>query len=164
MAFDSFLSRFPDVRASVTMRRNWVDRTRVRAWCSIDHYLGKELIDNLTVLRFSNLLFQPLWSRQYIRNVQFIFSEPFGTQGRGGYFDQYGIIRDIMQNHLLQVLTLFAMESPVSLDAEHVRDEKVKVLKSMRLPSMDQVRTQHSVFWRRRICTAAAFASGANVF
>lgn len=136
----------------------------MRAWCSIDHYLGKELIDNLTVLRFSNLLFQPLWSRQYIRNVQFIFSEPFGTQGRGGYFDQYGIIRDIMQNHLLQVLTLFAMESPVSLDAEHVRDEKVKVLKSMRLPSMDQVRTQHSVFWRRRICTAAAFASGANVF
>ena len=100
----------------------------------IDHYLGKELIDNLTVLRFSNLLFQPLWSRQYINNVQIIFSEPFGTEGRGGYFDQYGIIRDIMQNHLLQVLTLFAMEPPISLDAEDIRNEKVKVLKSMRIP------------------------------
>jgi glucose-6-phosphate 1-dehydrogenase len=106
------------------------------------------------VLRFSNLLFQPLWSRQYIRNVQFIFSEPFGTQGRGGYFDQYGIIRDIMQNHLLQVLTLFAMESPVSLDAEHVRDEKVKVLKSMRLPSIDQVCTRTTAV---ALTVAAAF-------
>jgi hypothetical protein len=59
----------------------------------IDHYLGKELIDNLTVLRFSNLMFQPLWDRKYIKNVQIVFSEPFGTEGRGGYFDQYGIIR-----------------------------------------------------------------------
>ena len=63
----------------------------------IDHYLGKELIENLTVLRFSNLVFQPLWNRQFIRNVQIIFSENFGTEGRGGYFDNYGIIRDIMQ-------------------------------------------------------------------
>lgn len=100
----------------------------------IDHYLGKELIDNLTVLRFSNLLFQPIWSRQYIENVQIIFSEPFGTEGRGGYFDQYGIIRDIMQNHLLQILTLFAMEPPIDLHAENVRNEKVKVLNSMRKP------------------------------
>lgn len=105
----------------------------------IDHYLGKELIDNLAVLRFSNLLFQPLWSRQYINNVQIIFSEPFGTEGRGGYFDQYGIIRDIMQNHLLQILTLFAMESPISLDAEDIRNEKVKVLKSMRLPVLEDL-------------------------
>jgi glucose-6-phosphate 1-dehydrogenase len=100
----------------------------------IDHYLGKELIDNLTVMRFSNLLFQPIWSRQYIENVQIIFSEPFGTEGRGGYFDQYGIIRDIMQNHLLQIMTLFAMEPPVDLHAENVRNEKVKVLNSMRKP------------------------------
>uniref|UniRef100_A0A7S0REG9 Glucose-6-phosphate 1-dehydrogenase n=1 Tax=Pyramimonas obovata TaxID=1411642 RepID=A0A7S0REG9_9CHLO len=105
----------------------------------IDHYLGKELIDNLAVLRFSNLLFQPLWSRQYIRNVQITFSEPFGTEGRGGYFDQYGIIRDIMQNHLLQVLALFAMEPPVSLNAEDIRNEKVKVLRSMRVPTLDDL-------------------------
>lgn len=98
----------------------------------IDHYLGKELVENLSVLRFSNLVFEPLWSRNYIRNVQLIFSEDFGTEGRGGYFDHYGIIRDIMQNHLLQILALFAMETPVSLDAEDVRNEKVKVLRSMR--------------------------------
>ncbi|KAJ7554574.1 hypothetical protein O6H91_06G146200 [Diphasiastrum complanatum] len=98
----------------------------------IDHYLGKELVENLSVLRFSNLVFEPLWSRQYIRNVQLIFSEDFGTEGRGGYFDSYGIIRDIMQNHLLQILALFAMEPPISLDAEDIRNEKVKVLRSMR--------------------------------
>ncbi|XP_050384490.1 glucose-6-phosphate 1-dehydrogenase, chloroplastic-like [Argentina anserina] len=98
----------------------------------IDHYLGKELVENLSVLRFSNLVFEPVWSRNYIRNVQLIFSEDFGTEGRGGYFDKYGIIRDIMQNHLLQILALFAMETPVSLDAEDIRNEKVKVLRSMR--------------------------------
>ncbi|KAI3769550.1 hypothetical protein L6452_00658 [Arctium lappa] len=105
----------------------------------IDHYLGKELVENLSVLRFSNLVFEPLWSRNYIRNVQFIFSEDFGTEGRGGYFDNYGIIRDIMQNHLLQILALFAMETPVSLDAEDIRNEKVKVLRSMRRLRLEDV-------------------------
>ncbi|OAY34267.1 hypothetical protein MANES_12G007900v8 [Manihot esculenta] len=105
----------------------------------IDHYLGKELVENLSVLRFSNLIFEPLWSRQYIRNVQLIFSEDFGTEGRGGYFDNYGIIRDIMQNHLLQILALFAMETPVSLDAEDIRNEKVKVLRSMRPIRLEDV-------------------------
>ncbi|KAE8676318.1 Glucose-6-phosphate 1-dehydrogenase [Hibiscus syriacus] len=105
----------------------------------IDHYLGKELVENLSVLRFSNLVFEPLWSRNYIRNVQFIFSEDFGTEGRGGYFDNYGIIRDIMQNHLLQILALFAMETPVSLDAEDIRNEKVKVLRSMKPLELEDV-------------------------
>uniref|UniRef100_A0A0C9RLX4 Glucose-6-phosphate 1-dehydrogenase n=2 Tax=Spermatophyta TaxID=58024 RepID=A0A0C9RLX4_9CONI len=105
----------------------------------IDHYLGKELVENLSVLRFSNLVFEPLWSRQYIRNVQLNFSEDFGTEGRGGYFDSYGIIRDIMQNHLLQILALFAMETPVSLDAEDIRNEKVKVLRSMRPLQLENV-------------------------
>ena len=67
----------------------------------------------MQVLRFANLVFEPLWSRNYIRNVQVIFSEDFGTEGRGGYFDQYGIIRDVIQNHLLQIVSLFAMEAPV---------------------------------------------------
>uniref|UniRef100_A0A7S3VJR9 Glucose-6-phosphate 1-dehydrogenase n=1 Tax=Dunaliella tertiolecta TaxID=3047 RepID=A0A7S3VJR9_DUNTE len=105
----------------------------------IDHYLGKELIENLTVLRFSNLVFEPLWSRQYIRNVQVIFSEDFGTEGRGGYFDRYGIIRDVMQNHLLQIVALFAMEPPVSLDGEAIRNEKVKVLQSMSQVALEDV-------------------------
>nr|QXV29858.1 G6PDH2 [Aquilaria sinensis] len=105
----------------------------------IDHYLGKELVENLSVLRFSNLVFEPLWSSNYIRNVQFIFSEDFGTEGRGGYFDKYGIIRDIMQNHLLQMLALFAMETPVSLDAEDIRNEKVKVLRSMKPLQLEDV-------------------------
>ncbi|KAG4208694.1 hypothetical protein ERO13_A03G149400v2 [Gossypium hirsutum] len=105
----------------------------------IDHYLGKELVENLSVLRFANLIFEPLWSRRYIRNVQIIFSEDFGTEGRGGYFDNYGIIRDIMQNHLLQILALFAMETPVSLDAEDIRNEKVKVLRSMRPLRLEDV-------------------------
>ncbi|CAL9178498.1 unnamed protein product [Musa hybrid cultivar] len=105
----------------------------------IDHYLGKELVENLSILRFSNLVFEPLWSRQYIRNVQLIFSEDFGTEGRGGYFDNYGIIRDIMQNHLLQILALFAMETPVSMDAEDIRNEKVKVLRSMKPLQLEDV-------------------------
>ncbi|XP_044492139.1 glucose-6-phosphate 1-dehydrogenase, chloroplastic-like [Mangifera indica] len=105
----------------------------------IDHHLGEELVENLLVLRFSNLVFGPLWSRNYIRNVQFIFSEDSGTEGRGRYFDNYGIIRDIMQNHLLQILALFAMETPVSLDAEDIRNEKVKVLRSMKPVKLEDV-------------------------
>ncbi|GFY87267.1 glucose-6-phosphate dehydrogenase 6 [Actinidia rufa] len=97
----------------------------------IDHYLGKELVQNLLVLRFANRFFLPLWNRDNIANVQIVFREDFGTEGRGGYFDEYGIIRDIIQNHLLQVFCLVAMEKPVSLKPEHIRDEKVKVLQSV---------------------------------
>ncbi|XP_054789218.1 glucose-6-phosphate 1-dehydrogenase, cytoplasmic isoform-like [Prosopis cineraria] len=102
----------------------------------IDHYLGKELVQNMLVLRFANRFFLPLWNRDNIDNVQIVFRENFGTEGRGGYFDQYGIIRDIIQNHLLQVFCLVAMEKPISLKPEHIRDEKVKVLESV-LPLKD---------------------------
>ena len=95
----------------------------------IDHYLGKEMVQNLMVLRFANAVFEPLWNREHISTVQVTFKEPIGTDGRGGYFDDIGIIRDVMQNHLLQVLSLVAMEPPVSMSAEDVRDEKVKVLR-----------------------------------
>lgn len=95
----------------------------------IDHYLGKEMVQNLMVLRFGNRIFGPIWNRDNIASVVISFKEPFGTQGRGGYFDTFGIIRDVMQNHLLQVLSLVAMEKPVSTRAEDIRDEKVKVLK-----------------------------------
>ncbi|KAH9290671.1 hypothetical protein KI387_034788, partial [Taxus chinensis] len=97
----------------------------------IDHYLGKELVQNLLVVRFANRFFLPLWNRDNIDNIQIVFREDFGTEGRGGYFDEYGIIRDIIQNHLLQVLCLISMEKPVSLTPEHIRDEKVKVLESV---------------------------------
>jgi glucose-6-phosphate 1-dehydrogenase len=96
----------------------------------IDHYLGKELVQNLMIMRFANLAFEPLWNRNYVSSVQIVFKEDIGTEGRGGYFDKYGIIRDVMQNHLLQILSLVAMEEPVSLSAEDVRDEKVKVLRA----------------------------------
>lgn len=98
----------------------------------IDHHLGEELFENLLALRFSNLVFEPLWSRNYIRNVQLIFSDDLGMEGQGRYFDDYGIIRDILQNHLIHLLALFAMETPVSLDAEDIRNEKVKVLRSIK--------------------------------
>lgn len=91
----------------------------------IDHYLGKEMVQNLMVLRFGNRIFGPIWNRENIASVQITFKEPFGTQGRGGYFDTFGIIRDVMQNHLLQILSLVAMEKPVSASAEDIRDEKV---------------------------------------
>ncbi|KAI9187964.1 Glucose-6-phosphate 1-dehydrogenase [Blastocladiella emersonii ATCC 22665] len=97
----------------------------------IDHYLGKEMVKNLISLRFANVFFHAVWSRHSIANVQITFKEKIGTEGRGGYFDEFGIVRDVMQNHLLQILTLVAMERPVTLDADDVRNEKVKVLRSM---------------------------------
>ncbi|KAF7054055.1 hypothetical protein CFC21_061820 [Triticum aestivum] len=105
----------------------------------IDHLLGKDLIENLTVLRFSNLVFEPLWSRKYIRNVQVVFSEETSAETQGRYFGNYGIIRDIVHSHILQTIALFAMEPPVSLDGEDIRDEKVKVLRSIRKVDIEDV-------------------------
>lgn len=96
----------------------------------IDHYLGKEVIQNLQILRFANLIFDPLWNRQHIESVCITFSEEIGCEGRAGYFDQYGIIRDVMQNHLMQILALVAMEQPQRLDAQSIAEEKVKLLRS----------------------------------
>jgi len=97
----------------------------------IDHYLGKEMVQNLMALRFGNRLFSKTWDRENISSVYITFKEPFGTYGRGGYFDEFGMIRDVMQNHLLQMLSLVAMERPVSSHPEDIRDEKVKVLRCM---------------------------------
>ncbi|KAI9498682.1 glucose-6-phosphate 1-dehydrogenase [Zychaea mexicana] len=95
----------------------------------IDHYLGKEMVKNVMMVRFANIFFNQIWDRKYIDNVQITFKETIGTEGRGGYFDEFGVIRDVMQNHLLQVLSLIAMERPISTESEAIRDEKVKVLK-----------------------------------
>lgn len=98
----------------------------------IDHYLGKEMVQNLMTLRFGNRVFNPSWNRDNIASVQITFKEPFGTQGRGGYFDEFGIIRDVMQNHLLQILSLVAMEKPASCHPDDIRNEKVKVLRCIK--------------------------------
>jgi glucose-6-phosphate 1-dehydrogenase len=102
----------------------------------IDHYLGKETVQNLLVFRFANSVIEPLWNRHYIDHVQITVAEESGIGERAGYFDHSGMLRDMVQNHLLQVLTLVAMEPPADLDAETLRDEKVKVLRSIReIPS-----------------------------
>ena len=94
----------------------------------IDHYLGKEVIQNLLILRFSNLFFEPIWNHRYIDSVDIWWSEKIGVPGRAGYFDNYGIVRDVIQNHLMQVLSLVAMEPPAKGDPKHICDEKVKLL------------------------------------
>ncbi len=89
------------------------------------------MVQNLLITRFSNIIFNAVWSAQYIDNVQIVFKETIGVDGRGGYFDHYGIIRDVMQNHLLQIVSLISMEQPLSLHSYDIRDEKVRVLKSI---------------------------------
>ena len=98
----------------------------------IDHYLGKETVQNLLALRFANTIFERLWNADVIDHVQITVGETVGVEGRGGYYDTSGALRDMVQNHILQLLCLTAMESPISLDANSVRDEKLKVLRSLR--------------------------------
>ncbi len=98
----------------------------------IDHYLGKETVQNLMVFRFANSLFEPLWNNRFVEQVQITGAEALGIEGRGGYFDHAGILRDMVQNHLFQVLSLTSMEPPVSMNGNDLRDEKVKVLKALR--------------------------------
>jgi glucose-6-phosphate 1-dehydrogenase len=98
----------------------------------IDHYLGKETVQNLMVMRFANAVFEPIWNYKYVDHVQITVSETLGVGGRGGYYDQSGALRDMVQNHMFQVLALVAMEPPAALDAVSIRDEKVKVFKSIR--------------------------------
>lgn len=119
----------------------------------IDHYLGKEAVQNILVLRFANHIFEPLFNKNYIDHVQITVAETIGVEGRGNYFDKSGITRDIIQNHALQVLTLVAMEPPVSLYADAIRDEKVKVLRSIRPFSPEDVaqRTVRGQYGRGKI-------------
>jgi len=105
----------------------------------IDHYLGKETVQNLMVFRFGNAIFEPLWNQKYVDHVQITVAESLGVEGRGAYFEEAGITQDMLQNHMFQLLCLIAMEAPASLRAEAIRDEKVKVLQALRPVEPDQV-------------------------
>ncbi len=108
----------------------------------IDHYLGKDTVQNILMLRFANLIFEPIWNSQYIDSVQLTVSETLGVEGRAGYYEQAGLLRDMFQNHMLEMLSLAAMEMPASFSPDDVRDEKVKLIKSIRpfdLSELDRV-------------------------
>jgi glucose-6-phosphate 1-dehydrogenase len=105
----------------------------------IDHYLGKETVQNILVLRFANMIFEPLWNRSYVDNVQITAAEDIGIGSRAGYYDKSGALRDLIQNHLLQLLMILTMEPPVSFLANEVRDEKVKILHAIPPPTVEDV-------------------------
>ena len=107
----------------------------------IDHYLGKEMVQNIEVIRFANAFFEPIWNNRHIANVQITLSETVGVEDRGGYYDKAGALRDMVQNHVLQMVAMIAMEPPSRLHPEDVRDEKVKVMRSLRIfETADEVR------------------------
>lgn len=108
----------------------------------IDHYLGKETVQNILVLRFANGIFEPVWNRQYVDHVQITVAESLGIEERGAYYEQAGALRDVVQNHLLQLVALVAMEPPTAFEANAVRDEKLKVLRAIRRITPDQVATE----------------------
>ncbi|WP_425148434.1 glucose-6-phosphate dehydrogenase [Deinococcus sp.] len=105
----------------------------------IDHYLGKETVQNLMAIRFGNAIFEPIWNRSYVDHVQITAAEDLGLEGRAGYYEEAGILRDMLQNHLMQLFTLVAMEPPVAFDEGAIRDEKVKVLRAVRPIPKEQV-------------------------
>jgi glucose-6-phosphate 1-dehydrogenase len=118
----------------------------------IDHYLGKETVQNILVFRFANGIFEPVWNRRYVDHVQITVAENVGLEGRGAYYEEAGAIRDMVQNHVLQLLTLVAMEPPIAFDANPVRDEKVKVLHALQpLTGQDvvanSIRAQYGPGW-----------------
>lgn len=120
-----------DLNSARELQRNLAPLWNEDELFRIDHYLGKEMVKNLIPVRFANPFLNASWSNQRISSIQISFKEPFGTEGRGGYFDNIGIIRDVIQNHLLQVLSIILMERPVNFTSEAIRDEKVRLLKAI---------------------------------
>lgn len=118
----------------------------------IDHYLGKEMVQNIEVIRFANALFEPLWNNRYIANIQITSSEVLGVEDRGSYYEKSGALRDMVQNHMLQIVSLLAMEPPIKLTTEEIRSEKIKVLRAFRQINENEV---HEHFVRGQYASAS---------
>ena len=131
-----------DLQSARLLNNHLIRHARERQIFRIDHYLGKETVQNIMMFRFSNAIFEQLWNRESVEHIQITVSENIGVGSRGGYFEEAGTMRDMMQNHLLQILSLVAMEPPPSLAAEDIRNEKVKLLKSIRPMTPEAVAKQ----------------------
>ena len=128
-----------DLASAKALNAGLLELFEERQLYRIDHYLAKETAQNLAVLRFANTVFEPLWTNRYIDHVQITMLEDLGVEGRGSFYEHAGVLRDVFQNHLLQLLALVAMEPPARFDADAVRDEKVKLLRSIECPNLDDV-------------------------
>ena len=131
-----------DLGSAQELNRHVLGVVRERQVYRIDHYLGKETVQNILAFRFGNSLFEPLWNRRYMDHVQIMVAEDLGAEGRGEYYERAGALRDMAQNHMLQLLSLVAMEPPAAFDAEAIRDEKVKLLRAARRLSPERVRAE----------------------
>jgi glucose-6-phosphate 1-dehydrogenase len=131
-----------DLESARALNRELLQHLDEQQIYRIDHYLGKETVQNLLVFRFANGIFEPLWNRQYIDHVQLTNAEMVGVEGRGGYYETAGVVRDMIQNHVFQVLSLVAMEPPVNLGSEAVRDEKIKAMEAARAFTPERVRME----------------------